>query len=179
MEQLYSHLKLGFEIVTGTQYCNLKVPPDHPLLNSVPNLGQLISRWEINKFENCWYKSVRILEVRKLLFQKFLNLSSSQRDMSGPILGVLSNDRWSGANLDELLPSMRKTAAFLRRENQDPPIDTFHCNILSLVGNFPSLLSIVQGINKQYVNILCNIITRRQQSYKSGESCKNIRVIFH
>jgi hypothetical protein len=39
------------------------VPPDHLLLDSAPNLEPLISRWEINKFENCWYKSVRILEV--------------------------------------------------------------------------------------------------------------------
>jgi hypothetical protein len=31
-------------------------------LDSAPNLGPLISRWEINKFENCWYKSFRILE---------------------------------------------------------------------------------------------------------------------
>jgi hypothetical protein len=37
-------------------------------LDSAPNLGPLISRWEINKFENCWYKSVRILVVLKLLF---------------------------------------------------------------------------------------------------------------
>jgi hypothetical protein len=28
-----------------------------------PNLGPLISRWKINKFENCWFKSVRISEV--------------------------------------------------------------------------------------------------------------------
>jgi hypothetical protein len=38
-------------------------------------------------------ESVRILEVLKLLFQQILNLSSSQRDMSGPILGDLSNNR--------------------------------------------------------------------------------------
>jgi hypothetical protein len=30
-----------------------KVPPDHLLLDSAPNLGPLISRWEINNFENC------------------------------------------------------------------------------------------------------------------------------
>ncbi len=53
---------------------------------------------KINKFENCWYKSVRILEVLKLLFQESLNLSSSQRDMSGTILGDLSNNRWSGVH---------------------------------------------------------------------------------
>jgi hypothetical protein len=33
-----------------------------------------------NKFENCLYKSVRSLEVQKLLFQQFLNLSSSHVD---------------------------------------------------------------------------------------------------
>ncbi len=63
------------------------MPPDHLFLDSAPNLGPLKSLWEINKFENCWYKSVsRTLEVLKLLFQQFLNLSSSQRDTSGPIL---------------------------------------------------------------------------------------------
>ncbi len=31
--------------------------------------------------------------ITYLLFQQFLNLSSSQRDMSGPILGDLSNNR--------------------------------------------------------------------------------------
>ncbi len=70
-------------------------PRDHLLLDSAPNLGPLISRWEINKFNNCCYKSVRILEVLKLLLQQFLNLTSSQRDMSGPILWDLSNNRWS------------------------------------------------------------------------------------
>jgi hypothetical protein len=75
------------------------LPPDHLLLDCAPNLGPLISRWKINKFENCWYKIVRILEVLKLLFQQFLNLSSSQRDMGATILGDLSNNRWSGAFL--------------------------------------------------------------------------------
>ncbi len=82
--------------------------PDHLLLDSAPNLGPLISRWEINKFETCSYKSVRILEVLKLLFQQFLNLSSSQRDMSGPILGDLSNNRWSGDILKIETPTGRK-----------------------------------------------------------------------
>ncbi len=27
--------------------------PDHLLLDSAPNRGALISRWEINKFKNC------------------------------------------------------------------------------------------------------------------------------
>ncbi len=70
--------------------------PDHLLLDSDPILEPLISRWEIKKFENCWYKSVRILEVLKFLFQQFLILSSSQQDIRGRILGDLSNNRWSG-----------------------------------------------------------------------------------
>jgi hypothetical protein len=71
--------------------------PHHLLSDSALNLGPLISRWETNKFKNCWYKSVRIFKVLKLLFQQFLNLSSSQQHtrMSGPILGHLSNNRWS------------------------------------------------------------------------------------
>jgi hypothetical protein len=56
-------------------------------------LDHSLSRWEINKFENCRYKSVMILKVLKLLFQQFLNLSSSQRDVSGLMLGTLSNNR--------------------------------------------------------------------------------------
>ncbi len=77
---------------------DFNLPPDHLLLDSASNLGPLKSRWEM-KFENCWYKSVRILEVLKLLFQKLLNLSSSQRDIGGPILGALSNNRWLGVAL--------------------------------------------------------------------------------
>jgi hypothetical protein len=79
-----------------------KLTPYHLLLDSAPNLGPLICRWEINKFENCWYKSVRFLEVLKLLFQKFLNLSSSQWDMSGPVFGALSNNRWSGGTKSKI-----------------------------------------------------------------------------
>jgi hypothetical protein len=79
--------------------CPSMLPPNNLLLDSVPNLGPLISHRKIYKFENCWYKSVRILEVLKLLFQQFLNLSSFQRDMSVPILGDLSNNRWSGGSI--------------------------------------------------------------------------------
>ncbi len=81
-------------------YCSsffllIVLPLDHLLLASAPNRGPFMSRWEINKLENCLYKSVSILEVLKLLLRQFLNLTSSQRDMSGPILGDLSNNRWS------------------------------------------------------------------------------------
>jgi hypothetical protein len=36
-----------------TDYAVLTDSPDHLLLDSAPNLGPLISRWEITKFENC------------------------------------------------------------------------------------------------------------------------------
>jgi hypothetical protein len=61
--------------------------PDHLLLDNSPNLKPFISYWDINKFEKWWYKSVRILEILNLLFHQFLNFSSSQQDMSGPIIG--------------------------------------------------------------------------------------------
>ncbi len=74
------------------------VPPNHLLLDCDPNLGPLISRWEIYKFESGWYKSARILEALKFFFffQEFLNLPSSKQDMSGPKLGDRSSNRWSG-----------------------------------------------------------------------------------
>jgi hypothetical protein len=57
---------------------------------------------------------VRNLKVVKLLFQQFLHLSSSQRDMNGPILEAVSNNRWSGGTiriavdvLDELRSAVR------------------------------------------------------------------------
>ncbi len=96
---LFLHWQSTLSKVRKMKY---RVPPDHQLLDSAPNFGPLISCWEINKFENCWYKSVRFLEVLKLLFQQFLNLSSSQWDMSGPIFGNLSNNRWSGGTLSKV-----------------------------------------------------------------------------
>jgi hypothetical protein len=93
--------------------CN-QIHPDHLLLDSAPNLGPLISRWEIKNFENCWNKSVRILEVLKLLFQQVLNLSSSQQDMSGPILGNLSKNRWSvGTSCEHLVVFNRRNCLIL------------------------------------------------------------------
>ncbi len=66
---------------------------------SSPIIGPLISRWELDKFKNCWNKSFRTSKILKLLYQQFSNLSISQRDMSGPRLGSLSNNRWSGGTL--------------------------------------------------------------------------------
>jgi hypothetical protein len=55
--------------------------------------------WELGKFKNCWNKSFRTSEILTLLYQQFSNLLISQRNMSGPRLGELSNDRWSGGTL--------------------------------------------------------------------------------
>jgi hypothetical protein len=68
-------------------------PPDHLLLDMSPNIGPLISRWELDKFKNCWNKSFKTSNILTLLYQQFSNLLISQRYMSGPRLGALSNNR--------------------------------------------------------------------------------------
>jgi hypothetical protein len=65
--------------------------PDHLLLDRSPNIGPLISRWELDKFKNCWNKSFSTSKILILLHQQFSNLLISQRDMSGPRLRALSN----------------------------------------------------------------------------------------
>jgi hypothetical protein len=72
------------------------IPHDHLLLDSVPNIGPLISRWEFGKLKNCWNNSFRAFKILTLLYQQFSNLLISQRDVSGPRLGALTNNRWSG-----------------------------------------------------------------------------------
>ncbi len=74
--------------------CLHTIPHDHLLLDSAPNIGPLISRWEPDKVKNCWNKSFRISKSMTLLYQQFTNFLISQRDMSGPRLGALSNNRW-------------------------------------------------------------------------------------
>jgi hypothetical protein len=72
------------------------VPLDHLLLDRFSNIGQLMSRWELDKFKNCWNKSFRTSKILTLLYQQFSNLLIFQRDMSGPRSGALSNNRWLG-----------------------------------------------------------------------------------
>jgi hypothetical protein len=83
--------------VADVQRCK-SVPPDHLLLDRSPNIGPLLSHWELGKFKNCWNKSFRTAKILTLLYQQFLNLLISQQDMSGPRLGALSNNRWSGGS---------------------------------------------------------------------------------
>ncbi len=63
------------------------VPPDHLILDSAPNINRNLSRKLLIQKCQDFRGSI------KPLFMQFLNLSSSQRDMSGPILGALSNSR--------------------------------------------------------------------------------------
>jgi hypothetical protein len=74
------------------------VPPDHLLLDRSPNIGPLISCWELDKSKNCWNESFRTTKILTLLYQQFLNSLISRQDMTGPRLGALSNNRWSGGN---------------------------------------------------------------------------------
>jgi hypothetical protein len=76
--------------------CIPPVPPDHLLLDRSPNIGLLISRWKLDKFKNCRNKSFRTSKILTLLYQQFSNLLISQRDMSGPRLEALSNNRCLG-----------------------------------------------------------------------------------
>ncbi len=52
------------------------------------------------RFKNCWNKSFRTSKILTFLYQEFSNLLISQRDMSGPRLGALSNNRWLGGISD-------------------------------------------------------------------------------
>ncbi len=74
------------------------LPPDHLLLDKSPKIGPLVSCPELDELKNCWNKSFRTSKILTLLYQQFSNLLISQRDMSGPRLGALSNNRWSGDN---------------------------------------------------------------------------------
>jgi hypothetical protein len=76
--------------------CSSTLPHDHLLLGSAPNIELLISRWELEKFKNCWSKSFRTSKILTLLYQQFSNLLISQRDMNGPRLRAQSNNGWSG-----------------------------------------------------------------------------------
>ncbi len=81
--------------LTDSAFDNYKLsgppPPHRLLLDRSSNIGPL------NKFKNCWNKSFRNSKILTLLYQKFSKLLISQRDMSGPSLGTLSNNRWSGS----------------------------------------------------------------------------------
>ncbi len=74
----------------------INLPFDHLLLDRSPNIRPHISRWELDKFKNCWNKSFRSSKILTLLYQQFSNLLISQRDMSSPRLGALSYNRWFG-----------------------------------------------------------------------------------
>ncbi len=74
------------------------VTPDHLLLDSALNIGPLTSYWELHKFKDCWNKSIRSSKILTFLYQKFSNFFISERSMSGPRLGALSNNMWSGVS---------------------------------------------------------------------------------
>ncbi len=57
------------------------LPPDPLLLDRSPNIGPLISRWELDKFKTCRNKSFRTSKTLKLLYQQFPNLLISQQDI--------------------------------------------------------------------------------------------------
>jgi hypothetical protein len=50
------------------------ITPDHQFLDRSPNIGPLISCWELNKFKNCWNKSFRTSKVLTLLLSAIFEL---------------------------------------------------------------------------------------------------------
>jgi hypothetical protein len=93
----YICMKVWIDLDT-VRRTNTDFTHDHLLLDSAPYIGPLISRWELDKFKNCWNKNFRTSKILTLLYEQFSNLLISQRDMSGPRLWALSNNRWSGGN---------------------------------------------------------------------------------
>ncbi len=69
-----------------------------------PIIGQISLFWNTHislgtwKVQNCWNKSCRTSKILTLLYQQFSNALICQRDISGPRLGALSNNWWSGGN---------------------------------------------------------------------------------
>ncbi len=75
------------------------------------------------------------LEILKLLFQQCLKLSSSERDMSGPILGTLPNNRWSRGTFWWSLILLRgKKKNNIRLRAYLPILPWFGCNSASKFG---------------------------------------------
>jgi hypothetical protein len=54
------------------------IPPITYYWTESPNIGPLISCWELDKFKNCWNKSFRTSKILTLLYQQFSNLLISQ-----------------------------------------------------------------------------------------------------
>jgi hypothetical protein len=105
-EKIYSYRKKNciWLLFQGTT-------PDHLLLDRSSNIGPPISRWELDKLKNCWNKSFRTSKILKLMYQQFLNLFISQRDISGPRLGALSNNRWSAVRIEHHIKSSTLTCS--------------------------------------------------------------------
>jgi hypothetical protein len=69
----------ALSMASDTRVKSMRAPlstdyPNHLILDRCPYIGPLISRWELDKFKNCWNKSFRTSKIMTLLYQKFLNL---------------------------------------------------------------------------------------------------------
>jgi hypothetical protein len=72
-----------------------RVPPDHLLLDSAPNLGPLIFRWEIDKFENFRHKCQDFRGSKAFVSANFW-ICQVPNEIRVVHIGDLSNKRWSG-----------------------------------------------------------------------------------
>jgi hypothetical protein len=106
--------RIGRKFPWGAKLEAYMVPPHYPntlLLDRSPNIGPLYLVGNLTSSKIGETKALEPLKYQPycISIQQFSNLLISQRDMSGPRLGALSNNRWSGvrtctsiANLDEL-----------------------------------------------------------------------------
>ncbi len=106
-------------------YCNsfiLRInTPNHLLLDRSPNIGPLISCWELGKFKYFWNKSFRTSKILTLLSAIFELVNFPTRYEWSKIR-ALSNNRWSGGILtlylaiETLFLSSETTFTFSNRE---------------------------------------------------------------
>jgi hypothetical protein len=79
----------AFHLLQKRAYELVVRAPDNLLLDRCPNIGPLISRWERDKFKNCWNKSFTTSKILTLLYQQFSNLLISHRDEWSKISGTV------------------------------------------------------------------------------------------
>ncbi len=116
---------------------------------SAPNIGPLISCWELDKFKNFWNQSFRTYKILTPLHHKSSNLLISQPDMSGPRLGALSNNRWSGGTF---VVSVINSCPLMW--NSEDPIENHHPTCPQILLNFYSTrTTLIINITNKYGHV--------------------------
>ncbi len=62
MKDSLQTMDVQFIVGCGLRIVMCTLPSDHLLLDRPPNIGPLMSRWELDKFKNCWKKALEPLK---------------------------------------------------------------------------------------------------------------------